>query len=120
MFANATSLMQIGLSHAGLGAYIVCLQVAELSESAGVRHQLLLISCCDPICSRPSLHVVRGTSSFRIAQRKKKLGGSTPYQYQQDDVKPPQAWQGLDLELSTEAIRACLQGSSYRLADVLE
>lgn len=97
--------------------------IAELSALAGVRHQLLLISCCDPICSRPSLHVVHGTSSFRIAQRKKKHCGSTlftPYQYQQDDIEPPQAWQGLDFELSTEATRACLQGSSYRLADVLE
>lgn len=27
LFANATSLMQIGPSHAGLGAYMVCLQV---------------------------------------------------------------------------------------------
>jgi len=58
-----------------------------------------------------------------VAQRKKKHCGSTlftPYQYRQDDIEPPQAWQGLDFELSTEATRACLQGSSYRLADVLE
>lgn len=38
--------------------------IAELSALAGVHHRLLLISCCDPICSRPSLHVVRGTSWY--------------------------------------------------------
>ena len=53
--------------------------IAELSALAGVRHQLLLISCCDPICSRPSLHVVRGTSSFRCTTQEKALRVYTVY-----------------------------------------